>query len=234
MKKITKKQKQNAFGIFDSLAKSAITSPELWKAIVCIAGKENNLGTGREKSYTNTSNDRIRKIFGRRKLRQAYSDESRLNDLKKNSRLFFSIVYAGVAGNKGPFGGDGYKYRGGGYNQLTGRANYRLMQNLTGWALVDRPSMITNPECAADVLVAFFERALNSRKTMEKIDEFVTDDDRAGLIIFHGNFDLFTAAWINAGIGKKPESPAVQRAYKNAMEWLPTVEALYQEWSEKK
>lgn len=231
MKKITEKQKQNAFGLFDALAKSSITSPELRIAIVCVAAKESGLIPRRESSYANTSNDRIRKIFGRKKLGEAYSDDCRLDDMKRNSRLFFSIVYAGVAGNKGRFGGDGYKYRGGGYNQLTGRANYRLMQNLTGWALVDRPSLITWPECAADVLVAFFDRALNSKKAMEKTGDLLVD--KWGQLD-GSNFGLFIIAWINAGIGKKPDSLAVQRAYRNALEWLPTVKALYQEWSDQK
>lgn len=234
MKKITEKQKQNAFGLFDTLAKSSITSPELRIAIVCVAAKESGLIPKREKLYANTSNERIRKIFGRKKLREFYSDDDALNWLKKHPVAFFNEIYAGVAGNGDNLSGDGYNYRGGGYNQLTGRANYRAAQNATWWALVDRPSLITWPECAAEVLVTFFERALKSKKTMDIIDEFVTDDDRSGLIIFNGNFYLFAAAWINAGIGKKPESPAVQRAYKKALDWLPAVQALYLEWSEQK
>lgn len=225
MKKITKKQKQNAFGIFEALAKSSITSTELRIAIVCVAAKERRFGTGRENSYANTSNERIRKNFGRKKLRGFYDDDDQLSLLKLNSDLFFNFVYRDIAGNRGVESGDGYNYRGGGYNQLTGRGNYRMMQNLTGWALVDRPSLITCPECAADVLVAFFERALNSKKV--KNNKYVSEN------IALRRRELFLAAWINAGIGKKPESTAVTRAYKNAMEWLPTAKEVYREWNDK-
>lgn len=225
MKKITEKQKQNAFGIFDALAKSSITSPELRVAIVCVAAKESGLIPRREKSYANTSNERIRKIFGRKKLREFYSDDDALDWLKKHPIAFFSELYAGVAGNGDNLSGDGYNYRGGGFTQETGLGNYRAAQNATGWALADRPSLITWPECAADVLVDRFERALNSKKV--KNAQYVSEN------IALSRKELFLAAWINAGIGKKPNSPAVQRAYKNALEWLPTVQALYQEWSDK-
>lgn len=225
MKKITEKQKQNAFGIFDALAKSSITSPELRIAIVCVAAKESGLIPRREKLYANTSNERIRKIFGLNKLKSWYRSEESLSFWKKRPVDFFSNVYAHISGNGALYTEDGYNYRGGGYNQLTGRANYRLMQNLTGWALVDRPSLITWPECAADVMVAFFERALRSKKV--KNAQYVSEN------IALSRKELFAATWINAGIGKKPESPAVQHAYKNALEWLPTVQALYQEWSDK-
>lgn len=229
MKKITKKQKHNAFGIFDALAKSSITSPELRIAIVCVAAKESGLIPRRESSYAKTSNERIRKIFGRKKLREFYGDDDALDWLKKHPVALFNEIYAGVAGNGSNLSGDGYKYRGGGYNQLTGRTNYALMQNRTGWALVDRPALITWPECAAAVVVAFFERALKgiARKRVQRY--FHCD-----INLFNSRESIFAASWINAGIGKKPESAAVQRAYENAMEWLPTVKALYQEWSDQK
>lgn len=232
MKKITEKQKQNAFGLFDALAKSSITSPELRIGIVCVASKESGLIPRREKSYANTSNERIRKIFGRKKLKGWYHDDEMLFYGKKNQIAFFSHVYAFVSGNGGVYSQDGYHYRGGGYNQLTGRANYRSAQNATGWELVDRPSLITWPECAADVFVAFFERALNSKKANDLLVKyrFIGGTDTSNDV---HHYNVFIAAWINAGIGKKPESPAVQRAYKNALEWLHTVQAIYQEWSEK-
>lgn len=225
MKKITKKQKQNAFGIFDALAKSSIASPELRIAIVCVAAKESGLIPRRESSYANTSNERIRKIFGRKKLREFYGDDDALDWLKKSPVAFFNEVYADVAGNGDNLSGDGYNYRGGGYGQLTGRGNYRVAQDRTGWALVYRPSLITWPECAADVLVAFFERALDRNKSKVIITIGPQKSAQDNMV--------FDAAWINAGIGKKPESAAVQRAYKNALKCLPTVQALYQEWSEK-
>lgn len=229
MKKITKKQKHNAFGIFDALAKSSITSPELRIAIVCVAAKESGLIPRRESSYAKTSNERIRKIFGRKKLREFYGDDDALDWLKKHPIAFFNEIYAGVTGNGDNLSVDGYKYRGGGYGQLTGLGNYRAAQNATGWALVDRPSLITWPECAAEVLVAFFERALKSMQVKKNIIPFGSH-----VCIGREKDAIFAAAWINAGIGKKPESAAVQRAYENAMEWLPTVKALYQEWSDQK
>jgi predicted chitinase len=222
MKKLSEKQKRNAFGILDALAKSDITSRELRIGILCVAAKESGLIPRREGSYANTSNERIRKIFGKKKLKLWFLNDWPLEHFKKNPEMFFSYVYAGVTGNGDFFTMDGYRYRGGGYNQLTGRANYRLMQRLTGWELVDGPELIRYSECAAACLVAFFERALRRDKGRKEAQCGIGAEN-----------SVFYIAWINAGIGKKPESKAVSRAYENAMKWLPTMEEVWKEWSEK-
>ena len=218
------KQKRNAFLVLDALAKSSIWSPELRIGILCVLMKESGMIPRVESSYANTSNERIRKVFGKKKLGRFHENDKNLSILKKCPSAFFNQVYANVAGNRGLGTGDGYNYRGRGFNQITGRANYTLMQRLTGYALVKKPGMLRYPECAAKCVIAFFERIYKKYEPLF---------GPPGLYVFNYEKAVLHAAWMNAGIGKKRESTAVQHAYKNAMKFLPEMTNIYNEWEEK-
>lgn len=79
---------------------------------------------------------------------------------------FFNHVYAPryVSMNEQP--GDGYKYRGGGYIQLTGRSNFREIGKMIGVDLEGNPDAIMNGKVAAKAAVAFMQRA-GSPKDLE-------------------------------------------------------------------
>lgn len=62
----------------------------------------------------------------------------------------------GDLGNTQP--GDGYRYRGRGYFQLTGRANYRLYGGLLGIDLEGNPDLACKPEIAAKIAVLYWRR----------------------------------------------------------------------------
>ncbi|NBT11805.1 MAG: hypothetical protein EBT24_12665 [Betaproteobacteria bacterium] len=53
--------------------------------------------------------------------------------------------------------GDGYKYRGRGYIQLTGRANYRRAGRALGLPLENRPDLVSTPDIAARVAVWYWQ-----------------------------------------------------------------------------
>lgn len=97
------------------------------------------------------------------------------------TELIAERVYGGRLGN-GPEGsGDGYKYRGRGLIQLTGRANYRKAGRALGLPLEDAPDMASDPHVAA--LVAAWYWAENGCN--ELADE--------------GKFDIITKR-INGGL----------------------------------
>ena len=58
-------------------------------------------------------------------------------------------------GNQGP--PDGANFRGRGFIQLTGRANYELYGQVIGQALVDKPLLAHEPEIAAKLLASFLK-----------------------------------------------------------------------------
>lgn len=68
-----------------------------------------------------------------------------------------NFVYANRMENGGPESGDGWRYRGRGFIQLTGRANYRIYSEITGLKLLDDPDMLVR-DLKKSVLVgaAFF------------------------------------------------------------------------------
>ena len=101
-----------------------------------------------EKSYESSSPDRIRKIFSRAR---GLSD-AEINRLKAKPEEFFEFVYGGRMGNNEP--GDGYKFRGRGLIQLTGKDNYAeaSLAVFGDDTLVQNPDLINkNAQVAAQV-----------------------------------------------------------------------------------
>lgn len=220
--KITKKQKQNAFHILNALNESGINSSSIWIGILCVIGKESGFVTRVEKSYRRTSNARIRKIFGRRKLGKFYDDDAALTGLKKRDVDFFSRVYGKLGGNKAK--GDGFRYRGRGFNQLTFLGNYRRY-SYGDVDLVRHPGRLRDPEVAAKVSVMFFEQQLGLHRS-RIYDRFGVNVGNVG----SSDTGVMIAANINAGMGKKTMSASVQRAYRHAIEYHGAAIDLYNDW----
>jgi predicted chitinase len=64
-------------------------------------------------------------------------------------------VYGGRMGNTDP--GDGYRYRGRGVIQLTGKANYERYGKLIGVDLVNNPDLAADPDIAAKIAIAYWK-----------------------------------------------------------------------------
>ena len=78
-----------------------------------------------------------------------------------------NIIYADRNGNHLP--GDGYKYRGRGFLQLTGRANYRALAAVTGLDLEANPDQAADPPTAA-LIAAVYWRSRNCNTYADKKD----------------------------------------------------------------
>lgn len=66
-------------------------------------------------------------------------------------------VYANRLGNGDEASGDGWRYRGSGYKQLTGRANYRDISHIVGLDLEADPELAREPQAAARIAFAFWD-----------------------------------------------------------------------------
>lgn len=84
--------------------------------------------------------------------------------------------------------GDGYRFRGRGFVQLTGRANYAKASDLVGMDLVANPDRVKEPEIAALIIVSGMSRGwftgvqMAHCKTFKTMRSTVNGTDKADLI----------------------------------------------------
>ena len=103
--------------------------------------------------YTTVANAKAAGIDQINKLSNA-----EIKKLLKNPEAFANVAY----GNRVDLGnteeGDGYKYRGRGFFQITGKNNYiEIAKRLNMPEIIDNPDLLLNPTIAVDATIAFIE-----------------------------------------------------------------------------
>lgn len=78
-----------------------------------------------------------------------------------------NVIYGGRMGNKQ---NEGFKYRGRGLIQLTGKSNYEKYSKLLGVDLVNNPDLLLKPEISAAVTAEYFKQAQNSGTNLNNVD----------------------------------------------------------------
>lgn len=81
---------------------------------------------------------------------------------KANPIAIANIVYGGAWGKKNLGNtqqGDGYRFRGRGFLQLTGRANYQAYKDYSGVDVITNPDLVATPSIGLDVAGWFWQRA---------------------------------------------------------------------------
>ncbi len=167
--KFTPEQIKNINFLIDEMNTRHITDPitQIW--ILSVIAKESGFVPKNEHSYENTSNQEIRKIFWNR----VPTSDSELTELKKNPEAFFNRVYENTVGNA--WWNDGRRYRGRGYNQLTGKGNYTKYSELTGTDILHNPDTLNDPIVASKVALAFFTKG----KEDSSFPQFTSKNDAA-------------------------------------------------------
>jgi putative chitinase len=109
------------------------------------------------------SAERIQAVFGKNRIPSVDMAQQFVN----NPEALANHVYAKTDGNSEP--GDGWKYRGRGYLQHTGKNQYVAIKNYTGIDVVTNPDLLNKPEVASKAVVWFF---LNyKKKKPEQLDD---------------------------------------------------------------
>ena len=85
-----------------------------------------------------------------------HCQSARCGRFARDPELLANRVYAGRIGNGDAASGDGYRYRGRGYLQLTGRANYRAFGQRLGIDLERHPERAEEPEIAWRIAACYF------------------------------------------------------------------------------
>jgi predicted chitinase len=149
-----------------ALVASGITNAYAQKAILANVGKESGFKPRDENlaAYANTSNDRIKEVFTKRASK--YTDEE-LNQIKKDPYKFGEMVYGKDTAMGKSMGntqeGDGFKYRGRGSIQLTGKNNYSAYSKAAGVDLIANPELANQPDIDAKIVASFVKKGVGSK-----------------------------------------------------------------------
>jgi predicted chitinase len=167
------KSLENINILIKQMESKGITDPIAQLGILSTIGKESGFIPQNEVGYGGTPNSSIRSIFGK-KVSRLSNDQ--LSKLKSSDEDFFNYVYgrkmSPTLGNTEP--GDGYRYRGRGFNQITGKGNYRA------YGYESNPDALNSVEGAGEAAIKFLTNgggsSLNNKfKTIEdSIRHFVT------------------------------------------------------------
>jgi putative chitinase len=96
-----------------------------------------------------------------------------------------NTIYAGKLGNGDPASGDGWRFRGRGFLQITGRQNYRDIGRLIGLDLEENPEQLAQPAPAARAAALFWlKRNINTPADVDDVGmvtQLVNGGARQGL-----------------------------------------------------
>ena len=174
-------------------------------AILAVIGKESNFKPQSEN--LNYSAKRITEVFKSVPANVA-------DTLKNNPIKLGNYVYSNKYGNYSP--GDGYLYRGRGFNQITFRDQYKKIGNQLNIDLLNNPDLLNNVKIAAGAAAIYFKNSfLSNRKKI--IDKYGID-----ILNIQPGADPLTILKIainaNAGFGA-PQS-LVDSEYNKALQYF--------------
>ena len=213
---------ENVSALEAAMERHGITNDFARKAILGVISKESSNLTP-EGDYSNTSNSRIREVYG---VRVEDLSDSELTALKENPTAFWDRVYGvddptgrGVKyGNTQP--GDGARYRGRGFNQLTFKSNYKKLQEVfdkmgklnagTEINIVEEPELLEDPKIAAEFAILYF---INSFKGKGK--------DLNGYTNLESAVTDYVQA--NAGWGTNIRSGHTARGFERALDYASSI-----------
>ena len=134
--------------IVKSLNESGITSPKAHANVLATVKAESNFKVQSE-NLNYSSPQRIMDVFGKKRIPSVEFAEP----LVKNPEGLANQVYKTTDGNSAP--GDGFKYRGRGFIQHTGKNQYAAISKFAGVDVLSNPDSLNSPEVAAKAIPWF-------------------------------------------------------------------------------
>jgi len=107
-------------------------------------------------------------------FKKYFPSESLANDYAKKPQKIANRVYSGRMGNGNEASGDGYKFRGRGYIQLTGRDNYTAFGKSIGVAIEENPDLVGTQYALASAAWFWQKNKLNEIADGGATDDVVT------------------------------------------------------------
>lgn len=135
-----------------AMAKHGITEPLHQAAFLAQVGIESGGLTRLEENLTYTTPERLMTVWPAR-----FKTAAEAAAYVRNPQALANKVYAGRMGNTSP--GDGWKYRGRGFKQLTGKDNYTAYALACNVPAVSNPDLLLQPDCLADSAAWFWAKS---------------------------------------------------------------------------
>ena len=178
-----KTTKRNIDDLIVEAVKQGITNPKTIAGILSIISKESsfvakfeNVGYSLERAYEVWP--RLKKVD----TSKAFNPNTNKSDTEAYKKELCKLVYGKTYGNDGytskpgksnhkitkeftgPFtdGYDGYRYRGGGYNQITFKSAYIKVKEASGVDVVNSPELIIKKGTAETACIGFFRRRIET------------------------------------------------------------------------
>lgn len=138
--------------VIRALLEAGVTDIRVAAAVLGVAGKESGLTPVSESIHTSKNIKKLKEWYP---PLNKYSD-SQIRGLQSDPDRFYEIVYGPNTSTGKRLGniypGDGEKYRGRGYCQVTGRSNYQLV----GYA--ENPKLLLKPKHALIAMVRYYDK----------------------------------------------------------------------------
>lgn len=111
-------------------------------------------------------------------------DEQKAQQYANKPDAIFNLVYADKMGNGPESSGDGWKYRGRGFLQFTGRTNYDRFSKEIGIDLVANPDIMSDPNVSLLIATSFwYNSGLNALADEDRLEDVTKK-------LFGGSFDV--------------------------------------------
>jgi putative chitinase len=137
-----------------ALARFQINNPRRASAFLAQCHVESQGYTRLEENLMYTTPLRLVRVWPSR-----FASEAAAAPFCRNPEGLANKVYAGKIGNGRETSGDGWRYRGRGLKQLTGRANYAAAANAIGKPYIADPGLVQEPEDAVLTAAWFWQNA---------------------------------------------------------------------------
>ena len=163
--------------VVKSLNEAGITSPKAHANVLATVKAESNFKPQSE-NLNYSSAQRIQDVFGKGRIPSVEFAQPLVN----NPEGLANQVYKTTDGNSAP--GDGFKYRGRGFIQHTGKNQYAALAKGSGIDLLSNPDSLNSPEVAAKVIPWFFLSYKRMKpedvENMSKVNQAIAFADPTG------------------------------------------------------
>lgn len=163
--------------IVESLKQSGIESPKAHANVLATVKAESNFKVQSE-NLNYSSPERIQAVFGKRRIPTVDFAQQ----FVKNPEALANHVYKTTDGNSAE--GDGFKYRGRGFIQHTGKNQYAAIAKFTGVDTLSNPDALNSPEVAAKAipwfLLSYKKMKPEDIENMSKVNKAIAFADPTG------------------------------------------------------